>query len=67
MDGVSPEAPGYDATPTYVSNTATDEGYGLENLNDLQVGTAWINIQSFSVTVTVTIPKTKVTKYQLGA
>ncbi len=31
------------------------------------MGTAWINIQSFPVTVTVTIPKTKVTKYQLGA
>ena len=41
--------------------------YEVENLGDPEIGTAWQNIVSFPLTVMVTIPKTKITRYQLGS
>ncbi len=37
--GVTPDAPGYVATPTYESNTLTNEDCDVENLSDPQTGT----------------------------
>jgi hypothetical protein len=66
-DGISPEAPAFVATSIYESNTLIIPDYEVENLGDPENGTAWENIASFPLTVTVTIPKTKNTRYQLGS
>jgi hypothetical protein len=66
-DGISTEALAFVTTPTYESNTLTIRDYEVENFGDPENGTAWENIPSFPLTITVTIPKTKITKYGLGS
>jgi hypothetical protein len=58
-DGISPEAPAFVSTTIYESNALAILDYEVENLGDPENGTAWENIASFPLTVTVTIPNKK--------
>jgi hypothetical protein len=65
VDGVSLDAPGCVATTTYTSKTQADVGFEVENLGES--GSIWTDIASFPLTITATIPKTALTKYELGS
>jgi len=59
------DAPGWVASTTYTSNTQADIGFEVENLGES--GRIWTDIASFPIAITATIPKTALTKYELGS
>jgi hypothetical protein len=65
VDGVSLDAPGWAATLAYTSNTQADVGFEVENLGES--GSIWTNIAYVPRTITATIIKTALTKYELGS
>ena len=62
----SPEESNY-VTSTYTSNHEAATGFGIINLGNLENKTSFTNIPSFRLTIAATIPKTKITKYQIGS
>ncbi len=74
--GVSPEDPGYllpaplssymERSYQYVSNTTPDAGYEVFGLSGDTSGVVFSNA-TFPVTISLNVPKSVVTKYEIGA